>query len=251
VFGVIQARMGSTRLPGKVIAPVCGHPIIWHIADRLGYSKRLAGHIVATSAGADCDPIRDAAAHYGLECFSGPEDDLIQRLGGAARHCGADAIVRVTADCPFVDPLLVDRMVDVFDQRGQEIDCVVNYLPRRFPHGLDLEVYPLRLLDRLDREVSNAYDREWFPSFVSTRPEVYRIASVTSEEDLSSQRWTVDYPEDLEFCRAVYERLWRPGAVFGMRDMLGLLAREPAIGKINQMHVKDAAPPAAPTGEHA
>ena len=240
--------MGSTRLPAKVLAPVCGRPILSHIADRLRHAARLSGVVVATSAGADCDPIREAAASDGVRCYSGPEDDLIERLRGAAAACGAEAFVRVTADCPFVDPLLVDQMVDLYAARGDAIDCVVNYLPRRFPHGLDLEVYPLRLLDRLDREVKAAHDREWFPPYVSSRPHVFRIASLTCPEDLSSLRWTVDYPEDLAFCRAVYERLWRPGQVFGMREMLDLLAREPELARINGMHVKDAAAPAAPEG---
>lgn len=237
--------MGSTRLPAKVIAPVVGHPLIWHIAERLGHARRLAGTIVATSARADCDPIRGVAAAYGLACFSGSEEDLIERLRGAARQCSADAIVRVTADCPFVDPALVDEMIEVFVARNAEIDCVVNYLPRRYPHGLDLEVYPVRLLERLGREVQTPYDREWFPPYVSSRPDMFRIASVTSPEDLSSLRWTVDYPEDLEFCRAVFQRLWRPGGVFGMREMLDLLEREPALADINRKHAADAARPAS------
>jgi spore coat polysaccharide biosynthesis protein SpsF (cytidylyltransferase family) len=240
--------MGSTRLPAKVLAPVCGRSILWHIADRLGHATRLSGVVVATSAGADCDPIRAAAARDGLRCHSGSEEDLIERLSGAAVRCGADAIVRVTADCPFVDPTLVDEMVEIYAARGDDIDCVVNYVPRRFPHGLDLEVYPLRLLERLDREVTSAYDREWFPPYVSSRPDVFRIASLTCGDDLSSLRWTVDYPEDLAFCRAVYERLWRPGAVFGMKEMLDLLAREPELARINETHVTRAAPAAAPEG---
>jgi spore coat polysaccharide biosynthesis protein SpsF len=240
--------MGSTRLPGKVIAEVCGHPLIWHIADRLRHARRLAGSIVATSTGGDCDPIRDVASRYGLQCFSGSEDDLIDRLLGAARKLGASALVRVTADCPFVDPGLIDEMIAIQDERGASIDCVVNYVPRRFPHGLDLEVYPVGLLERLDREVRTPHDREWFSTYVSTRPDVFRLASLTSQDDLSALRWTVDYPEDLAFCRAVYERLWRPNGIFGMHDMLNLLAQEPALGDLNRMHAAHVAP-AASEGE--
>jgi spore coat polysaccharide biosynthesis protein SpsF (cytidylyltransferase family) len=241
--------MGSTRLPAKVIADVCGHPIIWHIADRLRHARKLAGSIVATSAGNDCNPIRDIASRYGLRCFSGSEDDLIQRLLGAARQARAEAVVRVTADCPFVDPALIDEMIAMLDERGTSIDCVVNYVPRRFPHGLDLEVYPVKLLERLDREVTATHDREWFPTYVSTRPDAFRLASLTCPEDLSALRWTVDYPEDLAFCRAVYERLWRPDGIFGMNDMLDLLAREPALGEVNGMHATHSAPSAPPEGQ--
>jgi len=238
--------MGSTRLPAKVIAEICGYPLLWHIANRLRHARRLAGSIVATSAGDDCNPIREIASRYGLVCFSGSEHDLIQRLLGAARAVGADAVVRVTADCPFVDPALIDEMIAILDERGSSIDCVVNYVPRRFPHGLDLEVYPVRLLERLDREVNTPYDREWFPPYVSTRPDVFRIASLTCPEDLSGLRWTVDYPEDLAFCRAIYERLWRLDGIFGMHDMLKLLERETVLGEINRMHATHSLPPAPP-----
>ena len=246
IVGVIQARMGSTRLPAKVIADVCGQPMICRIAERLRYAASLAGCIIATSAGADCDPIREVAARNGIPCYSGSEDDLIARLLGAARQAGADAIVRVTADCPFADPHLIDQMSAILATRGSEIDCVLNYVPRRYPHGLDLEIYPAAFLERLDREITEAHDREWFPPYVSTRPDRFRLGALVCPEDLSGLRWTVDYPEDLDFCRAIYQRLWQPGAVFDMQDMLVLLAREPALAAINAMHATYHAPATAP-----
>lgn len=238
VVALIQARVGSTRLPGKVIADVCGRPVLWHIADRLRHCRSLSGALIATSEGADCRPVRDVAAGYGLQCFSGSEQDLVDRLTRAAQSAGADAIVRVTADCPFVDPALVDRMVETYFSARGSVDCVVNYIPRTFPHGLDLEVYPTAFLEQLCQEISDEHDREWFPTYVTARPELFRICAVTHSTDLSGLRWTVDYPEDLEFCRAVYTALWRDGGVFGMNDILQLLDREPSLVTINAMHAQ-------------
>lgn len=235
--------MGSTRLPGKVVADVCGRPIVSHIADRLGHARRLARVAIATADGADCHPVREVASRDGISCFSGAEDDLIDRMYRAALHYTADAVVRVTADCPFVDPGLVDRLVDWYLQRRAEVDVVLNWRPRTFPHGLDLEVYAVRVLERLWREIRAPHDREWFPTYVVSRPDAFRIENVANDRDLSPLRWTVDYPEDLAFCRAVYERLWRAGKVFGMEEILALLAREPALAALNLMH-------ASPAGAH-
>jgi spore coat polysaccharide biosynthesis protein SpsF (cytidylyltransferase family) len=228
--------MGSTRLAEKVLADIVGRPMIWHMVERLRRSKSLDLVAIATSVEPQDAPIRDFAENSGIPYFAGSESDLLERLSGACRHFAADAVVRITGDCPLVDPEVVDDLLGVFSSAGDEVAYVSNEMPPTFPHGLDVEVYSAAALERFLLEVDDPFWREWFVPYLQNHQESYPGVNVTHDVDLSALRWTVDYAEDLEFVRAVYGRLYRPGDHFGMQDVLDLLQAHPEIQEINAMH---------------
>jgi spore coat polysaccharide biosynthesis protein SpsF (cytidylyltransferase family)/RimJ/RimL family protein N-acetyltransferase len=233
VVAAIQARMGSTRLPGKVLQPIAGRPMIAWLAQRLARCREVDQVVVSTSVESRDDAIAEFARGAAVACVRGSESDLVQRLRLTARQCDADVIVRVTADCPFVEPAVVDDLVRALRPRLGELDFVTNNDPPTFPHGLDAEVMPTATLDLLDLEVQDPYDREWIPVHIKGHRDRFRILNVAHDADLSAHRWTVDYPEDLEFASAVFTAL---RADFSMHDVLRLLAARPALQAINAMH---------------
>ena len=234
VVAAVQARMGSTRLPGKVLLPIAGRPAIQRIAERLAVCRELDGVVVSTSVEDRDDAIADLAARLRLPCTRGSETDLVERLGRTAVQAGADCLVRVTADCPLVDPGVVDRVVEVWRRSAGRLDYVSNVFPPTFPDGLDVEALSRAVLERLDEEVADPFFRESLTGYIREHASLFDIANVAHTEDLSSLRWTVDYREDLDFVEAVYERLGSHGGMFGMGDILRLLERSPELRDLNR-----------------
>lgn len=238
VVAAIQARMGSTRLPGKVLRPIAGRPTLLRIAERLARCREVDAVVVSTSGERRDDPVAVLAAREGLACVRASEMDLIDRLGRTLVAAGGDALVRITGDCPLLEPELVDRLVAIWRQSQGDLEYVSNVFPSTFPHGLDVEVLSREVFERLDREVSDPFFRESLTAYIREHPESFRMANLEHTEDLSSLRWTVDYPEDLEFVERVYEALAQEGGSFGMREVLALLGRRPEIREINR-HLED------------
>jgi spore coat polysaccharide biosynthesis protein SpsF (cytidylyltransferase family) len=228
-IAIIQARVGSHRLPGKVLADVAGAPLLARMLERVAAARQLAGIVVATPEGEADAPVRALAERLGVPCFAGSEDDVLARYAGAAAKTGADPIVRLTADCPLVDPALIDACVECF--LGGVYDYVA--LGGEFPDGLDTEVVAADALARAHAEARLPSEREHVTPFVWKRPAEFRCATVPFPESRAGNRWTVDEPRDLAFVRAVYERLYRPGHVFGWREVAALCAREPALATLN------------------
>ena len=234
VVAAIQARMASTRLPGKVLRPIGGRPVIERIAERLARCHEIDAIVVATSVEARDDAVADLAARLGLQCVRGSEADLVARIALTARATDADALVRITADCPLVDPVLVDRIVHRWREASGALDYVSNVFPATYPDGLDVEVLSRATLDRLDREAREAKFRDAPTSYIWAHPAAFRVANVEHDRKLRGLRWTLDYPEDLVFVEAVYEALDRPGEVFTMSDVLSLLERRPELRELNR-----------------
>jgi spore coat polysaccharide biosynthesis protein SpsF (cytidylyltransferase family) len=222
---IIQARTGSTRLPGKVLAPIAGRTMLLRVVDRTARARTIDRVVVATSTDRADDRVAALCADEGVPCFRGSETDVLGRYAGAARRFGSDAIVRITADCPLLDPEVVDRVVGEFQQGGR--DYVANINPPTFPDGLDVEAMSAKALFEADAEARLASEREHVTLFIRNRPERFRIGNVVHGTDLSALRWTVDAPGDLEFVRAVYERLGE--GPFGLDAVLDLLRREPGL----------------------
>lgn len=234
VVAAIQARMGSTRLPGKVLRPIGGRPVVERIVERLTRCGEIDGIVVATSVESRDDAVAALAARLGLACVRGSEADLIERIARTAAETEADALVRITADCPLIDPGLVDRAVRRWREGAGTLDYVSNVLPPTYPDGLDVEVISRATLDRLDREARDAAFRDAPTSYIWAHPSSFRTANVAYEENLRRLRWTLDYPEDLAFVEAVYEELDRTGDVFTMPDVLRLLTRRPDLRDLNR-----------------
>jgi spore coat polysaccharide biosynthesis protein SpsF (cytidylyltransferase family) len=228
-IAIIQARMGSTRLPGKVLADVHGAPLLARMVERVRRAERVAGIVIATPAGPADEPVRELARHLGVRAFAGSADDVLARYAGAAARFAADPIVRLTADCPLIDPTVIDTCVERFQAAG----CDYAGLGGEFPDGLDTEVIAAGALARAADEARLPSEREHVTPYVKGHPECFRCVTVAFPERLGDRRWTVDEPRDLAFVREVYRRLYRPGHVFGWQEIEALLACEPELARLN------------------
>lgn len=229
--GIVQARMASTRLPGKVLLDLVGRPMLDRVVRRATRAASLDELVVATTIKPPDDMIAECARALGIACFRGDETDVLDRYYRAARAHGADMVVRITGDCPLIDPEIIDRVVGALEVNGAA-DFAANTLERTYPQGLDVEVASVAALERAWREASEPYSRAHVFPYVYENPDRFRLISVRGEEDRSSFRWTVDTPEDLVFARAVYDR-FGGGDAFGWRDVLALVEREPELAEIN------------------
>lgn len=227
---IIQARMASTRLPGKIMADVAGTPLLGHVVRRARQARSLDLTAVATSD----QPADDVVARYCAEtrvpCFRGNEADVLDRYYQAASRFRADVVVRLTADCPLLDPAVIDRVIGVF--RTRDYDYVSNTLEPTYPDGLDTEVFRREALERAWREARLKSEREHVTPYIWKQPALFRLTNVRHEPPIGGRRWTVDEPEDLEFVRQVYMHLG-PEPSFGMRDVLLLLDEQPKLRSIN------------------
>ena len=223
---IIQARMGSSRLPGKVMADLAGRPALAHVVARARTIPGVERVIVATTTAARDDVIAGLCEGLGVAVFRGSDPDVLDRYYRAARHHGLRAVVRVTADCPLLDPTVSGLVVARF--RSGDVDYASNVHPPTYPDGLDTEVFTVEALERAWREARLPAEREHVTSYFYTHPELFRCANVAHAQDLSHHRWTVDEPRDLELVRALCRRLGQGEApLFGMAEILSLLEREP------------------------
>lgn len=233
VLLVVQARTGSTRLPGKVLLPLAGAPLLQRQIERLLAARERFELVVATTKEPADDPIAGLCASLGVRCFRGHPTDLLDRHYRAACAFGADAVAKVPSDCPLIDPGAVERVLRAFRARAPGCDYASNLHPASWPDGNDVEVLTFDALETAWREARAPFEREHTTPFVWERPERFRLVSVYWETgfDLSlTHRLTLDYPDDYALVAAVYAELWRPGReIFGLAEVLRLLARRPEI----------------------
>jgi len=225
--------MTSTRLPGKVLKTVLGKPLLEYQIERL---KRvsLADEIVIATTTNDTDaPVVELCDRLGIKCYRGPEEDVLARFHGAAHAHEADAVIRITADCPIVDPLVVDKVVQFFRDYQETCDYASNSLVRSYPRGMDTEVFSVRALDEAFFEAVAKNDREHVTPFIYNHPERYRLTSLVSPEDRSSHRWTVDTQEDFDLIKLIIESLYPSKPEFTLDDVVALLRTHPAWTLIN------------------
>jgi spore coat polysaccharide biosynthesis protein SpsF len=228
-LALIQARMSSTRLPGKVLADVDGEPMLALLLRRLDRSARLARIVVATSDGPEDDPIEALAGELGVGVHRGPRDDVLARFAGAA-HDHAGEGVRVTADCPLIDPDVVDAAVDLY-RASPDCDYVQNVEPRTYPDGLDVEVLGSDLLRDLDSEVGDPTEREHVTLALRGRRHETQIATLPGDPELADVRWTVDTADDLAFVRLVVARLAERRHDARMDEVLAAVRAEPSLAQ--------------------
>ena len=227
---IVQARMGSTRLPDKVMKPVVGVPMIELLLARLARSEEIDQIVVATSVDPRNLPLAEHVRSLGFVCEQGSEQDVLQRYLQAARANAADVVVRITGDCPLVDPGLVDEMIRGFRAAG--VDYFSNVQPPTYPDGLDVEVFTLDALARAAAETSSAFDHEHVTPYLR-ESDNFRTASASHDEDLSGWRWTVDEPADLEVVRRVFEH-FAPNFHFNWHQIVQLQRSQPALFAANQ-----------------
>lgn len=232
VVAIIQARMGSTRLPAKVMKPLLDRPMIEHVMHRVGQAKTLDDVVLATTDLPRDHVLASLAEQHGWNCFRGSEDDVLDRYYGAALETNADVIVRITSDCPLMDPGLIDAAVSKFLEALPEADYLCNWLPERtFPRGLELEVLTFGALERVWREDHNKLWREHVTSYIDYRRELFNIHGMMHDRGLSHLRWTVDEPSDYELISRIYDHFGH--ANFTWLEALELVESTPELREIN------------------
>lgn len=238
-IAIIQARVGSTRLPGKVLLDLAGKTVLGRVVERVGRMKKVKELIVATSNLESDDAIEAECRRLGVACFRGSEDDVLERFRGAADTMAADQITRITADCPLIDPGVSDHIIERFETADPPVDYASNKIPQSFPRGLDTEVFTREALERSAKWAKKPYHRTHVTAYIYQTPEIFTLLSVTSDVDRADWRWTIDTPEDLAFVRSVYERLdGKPN--FDWLDVVKLVEDNPELAKINAHVVQKA-----------
>lgn len=222
VLAIIQARMGSSRFPGKTLADLCGHPVLWHVVERARQAEGVDEVLVATTDRHSDDAVADLCSQLSVPCFRGSENDVLDRYYRAAASKRATTIVRITADCPLIDPRVITKTVARFSER--DWDYVSNALRYTYPDGLDTEVFSFAVLECAWREAAKPSDREHVTPFI--RNGNFRVCNVESDRAIPTgvpQRWTVDYPSDLKFISCIFSKL---GAKARYEDVIELLERD-------------------------
>jgi spore coat polysaccharide biosynthesis protein SpsF len=232
ILAVLQARMSSTRLPGKVLRPILGRPMMGRQIDRALRSRRIDRLVVATSHQAQDDPIAEFCAADRIPFYRGSLDDVLARVHGAAERCGPAAqVVRLTADCPLSDWTVIDAAIDL--HLRERADLSGNVLKRSYPDGLDVEVMTAAALERACRDAVEPDEREHVTPYFYRHPELFRLAHLVQDRDLAALRWTVDTAADFRMVEAVFAALLPANEDFLQSDILDLLAAHPEIAAIN------------------
>jgi spore coat polysaccharide biosynthesis protein SpsF len=232
---VVQARMLSTRLPGKVLRDLVGRPMLIQQLERLKVCTSIDEIVVATTTHPSDDAIAVAGGNAGVRVFRGSEDDVLSRFVGAAKEAHAEVVVRLTADCPLADPGTTDRVVDELTDHATECDYASNVEPRSFPRGLDVEALFLDTLLRIDRIGRTTEEREHVTVTVrSDKGSLFRIRAVEDSSDNSDLRWTVDEERDFTLVKRLYEELDLSRVVRPYREILEYVREHPELARMNQ-----------------
>lgn len=235
IVAIIQARMSSSRLPGKVLMPLAGKPVLEHVVNRIHACKTIAKVVVATSTDKTDDAIQAWCDKAGVSHYRGSLDDVLDRYYQTAKTYQADAIVRITADCPAIDPTIVDEVVTGF--LTGEYDFYG--LSGEFPDGLDCTVFALTALERAWREARLQSEREHVGPYIENHPELFKNGGLKKFTGLSHHRWTLDEPRDYEFLQVIFAQLYREGTSFLAPEVLSLLEAEPELLDINSNIIRN------------
>ncbi len=232
---IVQARMGARRLPGKVLLKTCGKTVLEHVIERLHRARRVENVIVATTVAKDDLPIVRLVSSKGVGVFCGSQEDVLDRYYQAARLFGFKHIVRITADCPLIDPAIIDRVIEAYFK--QHSDYAANIIKPTYPDGQDVEVFSFAALEHAWQKAKRSSQREHVTVFIRENPKLFKQFSVCHSKDLSQMRWTLDEPEDWELIRKIFGAIYKDKPNFNMLDVLRLLNDHPQWNRVNQ-HIR-------------
>jgi len=236
ITAIIQARMGSTRLPGKVLLDLEGKPVLVRVVERVLKSKKINNIIIATTDKKEDEAIVDLVKSYNhpkVTVFRGSELDVRDRYFKAAKEHAVDIIVRITSDCPVIDPTIIDKVIDEF--LASNADYAANIIGQRtYPRGLDTEVFSFDVLKNMYDTIDDADDKEHVTFYIRRQPHLFKTQSVTHSKDYSHHRWTLDEKDDYEFLKAIYKNVYHQNQDFGMEEVVTFLEQNPAVMKLNE-----------------
>jgi len=230
---IVQARMTSTRLPGKVMKVVCGKPLLEHLIDRLKRVKYADRIVIATTVNDTDNQIVNLCKKLDTLYYRGSEEDVLGRYYEAAVEYGGEVIIRITSDCPVIDPEVVDYLINFFANNIEKYDYVSNTLERSYPKGMDAEITSFDTLKEAHFNAYDPFDREHVTPFIKMRPQQFRLYNILYKADMSRYRWTVDTPADLELITKIYDALYYKNPLFSLNDILDLMTRNPEWEAIN------------------
>lgn len=228
---IVQARFGSTRLPGKVLMPLGGRPALAAVLERCARIPCIDKVMCAVPDSASSDAVAAAAKSCGAIVFRGSENDVLARYDGAARAAGAKIVMRVTSDCPLIDPVVAGAVLALLERTGADYAC--NNMPPLWPHGLDCEAFRAEHLARAAREATQPYDREHVTPWLRRDTALHRINLDGPGGGMERHRWTLDHPQDYAFFRALWEGMGESIGRAPLSDVLAFLADNPAIAALN------------------
>lgn len=230
---IVQARMGSTRLPGKILKTVLGKPLLEYQIERLKRVKGKDEIVIATTTKDTEEPIIKLCERLHVPYFCGSETDVLSRYYCAAQKHHADVVIRITSDCPIIDPAIIDKVIDHYLLHSNQLDYVSNTLERTFPRGMDTEVFSIQALSEAYHEAKKESEREHVTPFLYKNADRYRSANVSYFEDQSKHRWTVDTMEDFQLIKRIIEHLYPVNPYFTLEDTLKLLQEYPDWSYLN------------------
>ena len=230
-IAIIQARVGSTRLPGKVLLDLLGKTVLERVIDRVSAARMIKDVVVATTVGKEDLKIVELCARLGVSVFCGSVDDVLDRYYQATKKYNASQVVRITSDCPLIDPGVIDKVVDLHLSEGA--DYTTNILKETFPDGEDVEVIKVESLNKAWSEARLASEREHVTVYIRKHPELFKHMNYEYKTDLSKKRWTLDNAEDYEFIKEIYKNIFSRDKIFSMEDVISFLAENPDIERLN------------------
>lgn len=233
---IIQARMGSTRLPGKVMLDLCGKTVLERVVERVKRIKNIDEIVVATTTKKDDDIIIEKALNCGVKVFRGSEEDVLSRYYLAAKKYDANVIVRITSDCPLIDSIVTENIIYYYLKNIYKFDYVSNTLTRTYPRGLDTEVFSFESLERAFQNATLDRDREHVTTYIWKNPDVFKLGCYKNDKDYSHLRWTLDTSEDYELIKRIYNHFCSFNNMnFNMKDVINLYEIDKKLNDINNM----------------
>lgn len=236
VVCIVQARVGSTRLPGKVLKKICGKTVLEHDINRLKLVANIDEIVIATTVEKQDDKIVDEAKRLGVKYFRGSEEDVLSRYYYAAKENNADLVIRVTSDCPCLDYVIIKDMIDMFIYKycNEDVDYLNNVIDRTFPRGYDVEIFSFRALEEAFNKAYKKYEREHVTPYLYDINNGFKIVSYKNSKDYSKYRLTLDTYEDLQVISTIYDSLFYSKGYFLLSDVVDFLEKNQDIAKINQ-----------------
>ena len=232
---IVQARTGSTRLPGKVLKKICGETVLEHVINRLKRVKNINRIVIATTIKKQDDTIVEIAKKSLVGYFRGSEEDVLSRYYYAAKGNSADVVVRITSDCPLIDNEVTEKIIQYYLNNNSKYDYVSNTIDRTYPRGLDTEVFSFDVLERAFNEAESERDREHVTPYIWDNPIMFKLYQYKNKADYSDLRWTLDTIDDLKLINNIYNKLYYDkGNQFCMEDILNLYKKYPELTSINK-----------------
>lgn len=232
IVAIIQARMGSTRLPGKALLKLEGKTVLEHVIERVKKSSLIQEVVVATTIVKEDLKIVSLCSAKGIRVYCGSENDVLDRYYQAARLLETDHIVRITADCPLIDPKIIDRVVQL--HLSKKSDYTSNTIRETFPDGEDVEVFTFGALKEAWNNAKLCSEREHVTPYIRNRSDLFKLVNLDCIRNLSQKRWTLDEERDYKFIKLIYKNLYRKNRAFGMEEILKFLKQHPEYENINK-----------------